>query len=938
MGRVSGVISRHRSKEQGTAALQRLEERTPVVETKVVPPLPRRHSIQRERLDALLAEAAERKLTILRAPAGFGKTTLALAWVESLRARGDGIAWFSIDSDDDEPRRFAHYLIHALGRAGQVIGRESHEAVRSSPLHHARVLLVNEIADFGDELFLFLDDYHSISHDDIHEFLTFLLRHAPANLHVVMLSRSDPPLELGTFRARGELLEIDATELRFTRDETQAFLELAAPRPLEGREVAGIYKLTEGWPAALRITSISFGAGRDPKELLRSLARSPRSIGGFLDELCALIPPDLVDFMQRTAIASRLSAALCQHLTGRADSQDCLASLERLQLVSALDPARTLFAVHQLFREYLLHRIEREHGGELPELHRRAADWYETNALPSESVKHLLAAGDADAALKQIAGCARDMVERGDLLTLLDWQNQLRVNFVQQPVALQLAMIWAEALSLSRQDALMHITTVEESLDGLGVQQAAVARRECLAFRAITAGLADDLQTADELVEAFELRPDDLPLERESIRNVQRFVFVAKARWEDLYAIPSSVSDEVGDLLPATYRATVVALAEMSQGRTANAERLLRQGLDVGGHIAGFTSAARMAVGPYAELLYETGRIGEAESTLREDIDLIGGGVLLDAVLRGLITMAKLAWRRRSVEQAATILERAEAVGLTRDWPRLVAAALYQRLRFAQQKGSTTTTLGLLKRLQQLRSDGVDLQWRGLEGVRHYCAMAEAAVDLEHNRPKSAVAAIVPLFDEAVACGARLLAVRLGAMLSRAWVLARATPEALRVFKQVLDMVEETSYLSPLVDEGPEVLNLLAQVEVGGPGSADALRARLLRQLHAAASGLWGPAAERAIDETETSRTALTPRECEILELIAEGQSNKTIAKQLGLAPETVKSHLKNIFQKLGVERRTQAVLRAEERGLLRMKRIRARGAAMASRPVARSN
>jgi LuxR family maltose regulon positive regulatory protein len=928
---VSDVISRRRSKEQGPAGLQRLEERTTVVETKVVPPLPRRHSIRRERLDSLLAEAAERKLTILRAPAGFGKTTLALAWVESLRARGDSVAWFAIDSDDDEPRRFAHYLIHALGRAARDIGRESREAVRSSPLHHARTLLVNEIADYGDELFLFLDDYHAISNDDIHEFLTFLLRRAPANLHVVMLSRSDPPLELGTFRARGELLEIDATELRFTRDETQAFLKLAAPRPLDGREVAGIYKLTEGWPAALRITSISFGTGRDPGELLRSLARSPRSIGGFLDELCALIPPDLLDFMQRTAIAGRLSAALCQHLTGRADSQECLASLERLQLVSALDPEQELFVVHQLFREYLLQRIERDHAGELAELHRRAAEWYEAHALPSESVKHLLAAGDADAALRQIAGCARDMVERGDLLTLLDWQNQLRVNFVQQPVALQLAMIWAEALSLSRQEALMHITAVEESLDGLDERQAAMARRECLAFRAIRAGLADDLRTADELVETFRPRPDDPQLERESVLNVQRFVHVAKARWADLYAIPSAVRDGVGDLLPATYRATIVALAEMSQGHTASAERQLRQGLEVGGRIGGFTSAARMAVGPYAELLYETGRIAEAESMLREDIDLIGSGVVLDTVLSGLVTLAKIAWRRGSVDQAVAVLERAEAVGLTRDWPRLVAAALYQRLRFAQQQGSTTTTLGLLKRLQLLRSEGAEPQWRGLQGVRHYCAMAEAAVDLEHNRPKSAVAAIAPLFDDALACGAMLPGVRLGAILARAWVLARATPEALRVFKQLLDIVEETSYVSPLVDEGPEVLNLLAQVEVGGPASAEGARARLRRQLHAAASGIWGPAAERAIDETEASRTALTPRECEILELIAEGQSNKTIAKQLGLAPETVKSHLKNIFQKLGVERRTQAVLRAEEFGLLRVKRPRVRGAAMAS-------
>lgn len=876
--------------------------------------------IPRVRLEALLAEASERALTILRAPGGFGKTTLALSWVEQIRNRGDAVAWLSIDGDDNEPRRFIYYLIHALNRACVDIGKESLEVANTATLHHLQALLVNEIADCGDELFLFLDDYNAIHHEAIHEFISFLLRHAPANLRLVLLSRTEPPLELGGLRARGELLEVDASRLRFTRDETQEFLGHAAPGGLRPAEIRAIHGLTDGWPAALRITALSFESGRDPEELLRALTRSPRSIGGFLDELCALLPPELLEFLSSTSIVDRLPASLCERITGRPDSGELLARLELQQLVSPLDPERTVFACHQLFREYLLQKLAQRGAGEVAELHRRASGWYEAHGFEPEAVKHLLAAGDTQGALVRITECAERMVESGDLLTLLSWEQQLRRQSIEQPIKLQLAIVWAEALSLSGTDAQRHIAAIERTVAGRDDATASAVRRECVALRAVTTALADDTAHALELADRYGPGPEDRPLVRDSVRNVARYAHACAARWDAFYAVPR-VAQQQHDahVLPAMYEAHLCAVTEMVQARAGTAERAFRQSLEIGRHVRHFAGATSMVRGPYAELLYETGRAAEAEAMLRDDIDLVASSVTLDSVLRGLITAARLAWRRGQREQAVSLLDRAEAIGLTREWPRLVAGALLQRLRLQQQQRRSVSSLGLLKRLQQLRASAQDSTARGFEGIAHYAAMAEALVDVDEGRARQATNALTPLYVEALEGGAHLLAIRLGSMLARAHLLARAKTQSVRVMGQVIDLAEPSGIVGSIADEGPELLQLIDLIGDAAHHDTNP-RARFLDALRDSAVAAW---AERhdAAAVRPSLQSPLTPRERQILELIAEGQSNKAIARRLGLGPETVKTHMKNIFNKLDVDRRTQAVLRAEELGLARIRR-----------------
>lgn len=882
----------------------------PIIATKIVPPRNVPHRIPRLRLDRLLEESGDRLLTLIKAPAGFGKTALAQSWLERRREEGDAAAWFSLDSDDVEPRRFLFYLITALNRARPIIGTETLDLIAEAPLKDILVLLVNEIVDCGDEIHLFLDDYQLITSNAVHELLDFLLQHAPANLHLVILSHDEPPLGIPSLRARGAVLDIEAAQLRFSLAETGEFLALATGSMMPD-DLQRLHQLTQGWPAAVRIASLT--ASNSTGEGIRraNLMLASRSIGSYLDEFLTEYPVDLVEFATKIAIADRFSTDLCRAITGNPLSGAMLERMRQLEFINVLDETGTAFAFADLVRDYLRDRLGKMYPDEIADLHRRASAWYESRSMWSQSVKHLLVAGDTDAALASIERCAPSMVQSGDLFTLLSWEQQLHAKLIHSPPQLQLAIAWAKGLSLSRKEADELAANAEAAVAGKTTPSAERIRRECLAFRAVVLALADDTEASWQLGSSYQEKQGDSRLATESLYNAMRYAHIKRGEWSAFYEVPleAQLSDEPPRLLTDVYREMIVGIAEFAQGNPGPAEFHYRESLRRGREVKGFAAGAALAAGPLAELLYERGQIDQAEAEIGPRLDIVTIGVVPETTIRAFVTAARIAQRRGDATRALALLEKAARVGRDRGWDRLVAASLFERIRLRLAQGSPAAAIGLGKRLQDIRSKRPTSS--GIADVAHYACLGSALVSQDADGRRNVITELEQMFDEAFASGSVMLAIRLGSALASARESASDTSAAVDVLRKVIDLARDIDLISSIVDTGPQVGELLEKM-ARSTDQHDPFVQRLWRE----SKLLWSGERTAAAGPPEP-RILLTARECDILELVGAGSSNKVIARELGLAPETVKSHLKNVFTKLEVNRRTQAVLRARSLGLI---------------------
>ena len=467
--------------------------------TKLLPPRLPSGLIERPRLIALAARAEDKRLTVIKAPAGFGKTSLALAWLNQLRASGAHVAWLSLDADDDEPARFLHHLAQALRQACGNVGASAIGLTAEASLVPAQSIvatLINELVEVDDEVYLFLDDYHLISLPIIHRVVAFFIEHMPSHVHLVVCTRVDATLPLARLRASNELLEIDASALRFNLEETRCFVERECPGGLGASTIKSLYASTEGWAAALRI-SASVLVREEPRPGLESGTPSgaSRPFAAYLEDMLKHLPSEMVEFMLRTAILDRLSASLCEAVTGVANSQSLLEAIAARQLLlEPMDVEGHWFRYHHLMRDYLCQRLETQYRDEVPDVHRRACQWYAQQEQWTDAVRHSIAAGATDAAIALMRRCAMALVTRGDLLTLLGWQRQFPAHLMRDQLQVRLAIAWGMALALRFDDALAMLDALErDAATSTGVETERM-RWEGQAIRAVLAALQDDPQ------------------------------------------------------------------------------------------------------------------------------------------------------------------------------------------------------------------------------------------------------------------------------------------------------------------------------------------------------------------------------------------------------------------------------------------------------------
>jgi LuxR family maltose regulon positive regulatory protein len=866
----------------------------PLLTTKLIIPPLRPGLVLRGRLARRLEPAAYRKLTLVSAPAGFGKTTLLSTWARSQVTEGGAmrVAWLSLDESDNDPVRFFGYLIAALHGADPHVGLTAQTLLEASQPPAGEAIctsLINDLAASSPLVALVLDDYHLIRSQAIHQWLTFLLEHQPAGLQLIVATREDPALPLTKLRGRGELNEIRQADLQFTADEAAGFLRETMGMDLATSEVAALHRRTEGWIAGLQLAATSLRGRRDVAQAVQSFAGSNRYILDYLmDQVFDQQAAGVQDFLLKTAVLDRLAAPLCDEVTGRDDGAAMLLALEKSNLfLIPLDESRCWFRYHHLFAELLRHRLQVTCTHEFRRsLHTRASAWFETQGQMADAIEHALRGEDWERAARLLRTECGEFSKRGEITTLLRLLRSLPEDLVLGDPKLAHEYSWALILT----DQLEAAEHVLAAVEAAGSDDPAMPGNVAAA-RAYIARARGDHEAAVHLSEQALVL---LPPESHDTRGIVA-LNLGITRWfmGQLPACERALAEAArATLASGNQYAHFAALA--FQSRTEAARGRLRAAAAMGRRIV--TEGEQLPVAALAHIdlakvLYEWNDLEGAAAHLEQGLRLAQRNSLSEYQVTGYMLLAlvrQLLGDRAAADEARTRTWVVAEQGDTSPTARLLALA-YEILvllaggdvRSAAEVGARlppadqpepppTMLLTLLARSRLLLAQGEFGAAAGLLAARR--ALAEQAGWTSARIQTTALQALVaPTRDERAA------------LLGEA--LVAAAPEG---------------YVRSFLDGGVPMAGLLRELAVTG---------RLPDYAQTLLSLIASPA-------PGTTPAVLSERELEVLRLLAAGHTNREIAQSLYLSVNTVKSHLKNLYAKLEVGDRRQAVTRATHLGL----------------------
>ena len=906
-----------------------------LVSTKLRPPLLRPSLVERPRLLRGLDAAARGKLSLVSAAAGFGKTTLLLQWRERLRRGGIAVGWLNIDADDNDVGRFLSHLAGALSGADRALGEKALALLRSSPVlpvDAALTTLINEIADLGRRVVLILDDYHLIKSARVHQALETLIAYAPPHLHLALASRSVPPLAAARLRLQGLMVDLRVADLRFSLEETTAFLNESHALDLSDTDIIRLQHRTEGWVAGLQLASISLDRRVERTRFIQNFSGTDRDITDYLaSDVLMRQPQALRDFLLKTAVLERMSADLCDHVTGLHNSADTLARIERGNLfLVALDEDRRWFRYHHLFADFLRSQLRRR-GPELEAvLHRRAAAWFASNGAIGDAIHHALQAGDPAWAADKLEALALDMVKQSHVTRLQEWLRKLPPEVLASRPRLLLGEVWA-TFHISRPlEAARSLTQAKRALarnmatGRLSPAEQALLQAE---LRMLTVGVvsaANRPVMARRMAERWRAEmPADQPFLTGTLSNIYAFnsyllADLPSAREASRRARASH--EQAHSIFGILYADIILALAEKAEGKLASAASILERA----------RGAAREALGPgsYAEALgevflgeihYEWNDLAGAARLLRGSYEAVAEAATVVHEVTYRFCLARLEAAEGRMDGALALLDEPTRMARYPRFRRSFAALAHERVRLVLHRGDLTAArVTLLGR--GLDPDAAPDQ-RALDctPLAEFDLMALARLWLAEGRTRQADRLLGDLARRAAGQGRqrRVFTLRLLQSLGRLEA-GGAGPDTLSPLIDILPLARREGFLRGFLDEGASARRLLDLAD----SEADAWPSRgawaearpYLDRLTAAFSGRPPdmPAGAAAAAPSQLSK-----RELDVVRLLGRGHSNRRLAGELAMAPDTVKWHLKNIFGKLGVGSRSQAILEAQRRGLL---------------------
>jgi len=915
-----------------------------VLATKLFAPTPRAQLVGRpglvDQLDTTLDSS--HRLTLLSAPAGFGKTTALSDWTARLGQRhGDTrVAWLSLDEGDNDLARFLTHVMAAFAGVGLDVDPALFDA-RGSATPDAVSVLVNEMTRAAGQSpqrhwIHVLDDYHAIETSQVHEAVTFLLDHSPARFHLVLATRSDPPLPLARLRTRGQLTEIRAADLRLTRTETRVFLNQVMGLGLTTSDVDALAERTEGWVAGLQLAGLSLRGITERGEVadfIESFTGSDRFVVDYLaDEVLNRQPEHLRDFLLRTAVLDRLTGVLCDALTGGADGARTLQQLERDNLfVVPLDSTRSWYRYHHLFSDVLQARLLAEHPGQVPSLHRRASDWYAAHDMSVDAVRHALAAEDFGRAGHLMEAALPVMRRARQDTLLLTWMQALPESVVRRSPVLSIWSAWS-CLMFGDLDAMEHWLDAAEAALAAGSRHPDLAREWAD---------TEDLRTAPASISIYrasiaQARGDvtgtvrharqalDLSNPEDHLIRGQGGAFLGLAAWAEghvsaaLETFGAAIRSlhEAGNLVDELDATIVLADMWVASGRPSRARRLYERGVQraTEGGEPYPRATADLHVG-LAELDRELDDLTSAEDHLETARMLAQQTSITENRHRWYVAMAHVRAATGDHDEAARLLERAEG---------LYRRGFYPEIRPipAMKARAAIATGDLAAATAWAREHGVSIEdepdylheYEHLTLVRLLLAGGSADSRLAHPATGAHVAAALTLLDRLY--GAAIHTDRQGSVAEIRVLRALAhhadadLDQALAALEQFeAGAPEPDSYIRLFLDEGAPMQALLRQAATEGAASILGPGRRRLDQAGPATTGR---------EPRQALADRLSQRELEVLRLLLDSElTGPDIARRLYVSLNTLRTHTKRIFTKLDVNNRAAAVRRARELGLL---------------------
>ena len=903
--------------------------------TKLHVPRPRPGFVPRPRLAGALDEGLARRLILVCAPAGSGKTTLLAGWAAS---GNRPVAWLSLDAADNDPVRLWRHVVAALDRARPGIAERVGPLLGppAPPSFEGLVTaLINELAaQRGDgEVLLVLDDYHLIDAQPVHVSLGFVLEHLPPGLHLVLASRSDPPLSLARLRAGGQLAELRAADLRFTAEEASALLRESAGADLPAAAVAALAARTEGWVAGLQLAALSLRGQADPAGFVAAFSGSHRYVLDYLaEEVLDRQQEELRTFLLETSLLERLSGGLCDAVTGRDGSQAMLERVEQAGLfLVPLDEVRGWWRYHHLFADLLRARLQQQRPGRVADLHRAAAAWCEEHGLADDAVRHALAAGDTTWAARLVERNVETLLGRSEGATLRRWLSALPAESVRDRPRLCLARAYGAAMGFQVEALEALLDDAERAFAVSGDEPyEASAGRPVSSLANVPAGIAFLRAVLARLRGGAALASD---------YNRQALAQLGEDDWLMRYLVRwnQAAADWLGGRPGLAERGLTEVLAELraagqffagflamrvcydlgevqrAQGNLDAALATCRQALEEAGESSQTAITGPAHVG-LAQVLYERGELTAALDHATRGVTLCQQLTFTQSLATGLAVVARIRHAQGDAAGALAAMGEAGRAGLS---PQVITLlnpvpALRARLLLAQgdvyAAAQWTTAAGLSPDDEP-----------GYPREPEYLVLAR--VLLAQNDPGAALALLERLHAAAVSQDRAGSVIEIGALRALALAAAGEETAAVDALAGALTLACPQGYVRVFADEGPPMAALLGAL-VAAQRAEQAARGVPLGCLARVLRAFGGK------DAMEGSRRGaaavvpglvgqLTARELEVLALLAEGAPNPRIAEQLVVSLDTVKKHVSHLLGKLGAANRTEAVARARQLGLI---------------------